>query len=154
MTHNNYCDDDTRWFICAHAQFYALHSEVSKSVRMDLDSSLLLLDSFSSHQPSVEVLDSFDSLDLQVPGDEVRNAAESISIEIMDSFSSDNTSDLADGVILDDHCCTARADFEFDQSYSCLQATSTPRKTPLLMELDDRPAANGKRIRYAEGLRY
>ena len=58
---------------------------------MDPDKSFVLLDSFSSLERSVEYLDSLDFPDSDI---QVRNAAQSrsISIEIMDSFSSPNTS--------------------------------------------------------------
>jgi hypothetical protein len=129
---------------------------------MDTDRSFVLLDSFSSLQPSVECLDSFDSLDLPESGDQARrSAAESVSIEIMDSFSSANTSFLGSGGIMDDNCCNLNADSDLqnaDKSSNYLQVTSTPRKElqPLMVELNETPwsrtaATNTKRIKYMEG---
>lgn len=128
---------------------------------MATDRSFVLLDSFSSLQPSVECLDSFDSLDLPESDDrDRRSAAESVSIEIMDSFSSANTSFLASGGIMDDYCCSnADSDLQnVDQSSNYLQVTSTPRKElqPLAVELNETSwsrtaATNTKRIKYMEG---
>ena len=124
---------------------------MSESAPMDPDASFVLLDSFSSLQASVDCLDSFDSLDLEESGDQARNGAESVSIEIMDSFSSVNTF-LADGGIVDDNCCIANADSNFqdvDKSSSYLRVTSTPRRTMQL--IDTSTATRGDKAKYMEG---
>ena len=125
---------------------------------MDPDKSFVLLDSFSSLQQSVEYLDSFDSLDLPESDNQARSAAQSVSIEIMDSFSSPNTSFLASGGIMDDNCCSFNADSclqNVDQSSNYLQITSTPRKELPMIETSwsrSRTAApNTKKIKYMEG---
>ena len=113
----------------------------------------MLLASFSSLQASLDCLDSFDSLDLEESGDQARNGAESVSIEIMDSFSSANTSFLADRGIVDDNCCIANADSNFqdmDKSSSYLRVTSTPRRTMQLIQ-DTSTATRGDKAKYMEG---
>ena len=125
---------------------------------MDPDKSFVLLDSFSSLERSVEYLDSLDFPDSDI---QVRNAAQSrsISIEIMDSFSSPNTSFLASGGIIDDHYCGLNGDSclqNIDQRSNYLQVTSTPRKELPSVELNEASWSRtavpiAKKIKYMEG---
>ena len=117
-----------------------LYSPSEVSEVMDSDVSYVVLDSPSSSNFSVELLDSFDSTDWQVPDDHAI-VNKSASIEFLDSFSSAHTSFSAE--FLDDDGSTA----DPVQGICYFPAASTPLKAPI-EELDQ---VSAKRTKYVEG---
>lgn len=103
-----------------------LPSEVSEVMYSDV--SYVVLGSLSFSNFSVELLDSFDSTDWQVPDDHAI-VNKSASIEFLDSFSSAHTSFSAK--FLDDDGSTA----DPVQGICYFPAASTPLKAPI-EELD------------------